>query len=248
MDKDQYNNAVELRYYGRGSGAGAPMHRHAYYQLEYCTAGELHIRCALHNLVCRTGEFVLIPPGMYHKFANRKDVKFLSLKFSAPENMPLRCGSDPMTEYYLDLICRIIDMQEDFPADSLIGKRLINNHLNTIFRLLQKSPPPPTVNNFDTELNRVISELGANTQVGDLAEHFHLSRAEFKYLFAREHGSGDIKKYIIEQVLQQAETLMIYSDLKLDKIAGSLHFSSVYAFSRCYKKNRNLPPSVFRPF
>ena len=80
----------------------------------------------------------------------------------------------------------------------------------------------------------------------ELAEHFNMSRAQFKYAFYKEYGKSDIKGTISRYLIELAQRELLYSDKPLFRIAEQLHFSSIYAFSRFFKQHCGVSPLTFR--
>lgn len=241
------NFEAELLYFGHGRTSGTTMHSHPYFQLEYCIGGMLPAAAEGRSLMLRPGDYWLIPPGTRHKFGrNDGTLDYISIKFASPLVSPLRPGHDPVCRYFLEKIRAVVDSETGFTPYGSEGKGIIENHLSGFLRRLEHTTENAPASKFETELHAAVCDLGARSNVNDLAERVGMTRAEFKYRFRQETGSGRIKDYVDAILLKIIEQHLRYSDTPLTRLAEQLHFSSIYAFSRYYKQRRGLPPSEFR--
>ena len=239
------NFETELLYFGHGYTTGTTMHAHPYFQLEYCIEGQITAQGNRKIRLLNPGDFWLILPGTLHKFnKNKNPLNYISIKFNTSPGIPSFLGHQPVCRYYLEAIRSVIDGETDFNAYASEGKSIIENYLSGILHHLVRTEEPQS--EFKTAMQRWICEFGAAANVNDLAEKFHMSRAEFKYRFQQEIGNGRIKDYIDAAILKIVEQHLCYSDVPLNKIADQLHFSSIYAFSRYYKQHRGISLSEFR--
>lgn len=241
------NFDARLLYFGHGHTTGTPLHCHSYFQLEYCIEGQLEASGNGKKLLLNPGDYWLIPPGLVHQFFNNEKIlNYISIKFTTPGNPGSGTGHDPVGQYHLEKIRAVLDGETMFNAYSSEGKSIIENHLSGFLHRLDLTSTEPPRSEFEVDLQSCICESGAASNVNDLAEQFDLSRAEFKYRFLQETGSGRIKEYIDSILLNIADQHLLYSDVPLNKIAQMLHFSSIYAFSRYFKRHRGITPSEFR--
>ena len=241
------NFDAELLYFGHAHTTGTALHCHSYFQLEYCINGQLAAYGNGEKLFLNAGDYWLIPPGFMHKFySGKKALDYISIKFSSPTKAGSELGHDPVEQYYLEKIRAVLDGETGFSAYSSEGKSIIENHLSGFLHRLDRTSSEPPRSEFEVDLQSCICESGAASNINELAEEFKLSRAEFKYRFLQETGSGKIKEYIDSILLNIAEQHLRYSDTPLNKIAQLLHFSSIYAFSRYFKHHRGITPSEFR--
>ena len=197
---------VQLLYFGHGHTSGSPLHRHPYFQLEYCIEGRLAASGDGEKLFLNAGDYWLIPPDFMHKFYNNKEnLNFISIKFSFPSAVKAELGHDPVGQYYLEKIRAVLDGETAFNAYSAEGKSIIENHLSGFLRRLSQKANEPPRSEFEMALQHCICDFGFATSVNDLADEFKLSRGEFKYRFLQEIGSYRIKEYIDAFLLKIAE-------------------------------------------
>jgi len=240
------NANVELLYFGHGHASGTDLHRHPYFQLEYCVGGRLPGADAEKPVVLEAGDYWLIPPQGRHKFLKAESgLDYISVKFHAGKGFAGRTGRDPVCGYFLDRIRAVMDGETAFNAYSPEGKCVIENYLACFLGRLDRLTDPTRKSRFETRVRACVFDCGAAANVDCLAERFGMTRAEFKYRFRREIGHGRIKEYIDSVLLGLIERHLRYSDASLNRIAEQLNFSSIYTFSRYYRRHRGIPPSKF---
>lgn len=88
------------------------------------------------------------------------------------------------------------------------------------------------------------NNLNATTSVGALAEQLDLTRDQLSKSFNRDFGMP-LKKYLCERITREAASLLL-STASIKEIAKSLSFGSEFYFSRFFKKQTGMPPSVYR--
>ena len=238
---------TELLYFSHGYASAIGMHSHSYCQLEYCIGGRLFASSQGKEIVLHPGDFWLIPPEVRHEF-HKTDLPqdFISVKFRTKESPVQQISRDPVCLFYLDEIREAIDGIGRFSTYSGESRFIMEHALSGLLRRIAKTPEQPRISDFESSLQNAIFQSGAAISVEELADFFHLTKAQFKYRFAKETGNSNIKKYIDGILLKMADRQLLYSDQPLGRIAGELHFSSLYAFSRYFKHHRGKSPSDFR--
>ena len=82
-------------------------------------------------------------------------------------------------------------------------------------------------------------------QVGDVAEHVGRSRSYLTSRFKKELGF-DISSFIMRRRLEEAKSLLTYSDKSLSEISSYLCFSSQSYFQNVFKKKYGITPNQYR--
>ena len=248
---EDFNTGVELLYFGSGHVSGSPSHAHWYYQLEYCMEGQISAVCAGRRFQLLPGDLLLIPPDHEHRFyPSQEALSFISIKFNCASPLPMISSHDAVCGFYLDEISRFLNGKHRFSAYSAEGKSIIENHIRGVLSQLtqvpEKSGDADADSEFSANLRYMIGREGAKTTVDSLADNFHASRSEFKYLFLKKMGNGRIKEYIDNVLMRMAENHLRYSAMPVGEVASRLNFSSIYAFSRFYKLRRGMTPTEYR--
>ena len=79
----------------------------------------------------------------------------------------------------------------------------------------------------------------------DIARVACLSQSHFCRIFKKETGFTPVE-YLNSVRLENAKTLLLYSNFTLTEIADMTGFSGIHYFSRIFKKNEGLSPSRYR--
>ena len=82
-------------------------------------------------------------------------------------------------------------------------------------------------------------------QVGDVAEHIGRSRSYLTAKFKKELGF-DVSTFIMRCRLEEAKSLLTYSDKSLSEISSYLCFSSQSYFQNVFRKKYNVTPLQYR--
>lgn len=82
-------------------------------------------------------------------------------------------------------------------------------------------------------------------QVGDVAEHIGRSRSYLTNKFKKELGF-DVSRFIMRCRLEEAKSLLTYSDKTLSEISTYLCFSSQSYFQNIFKKKYGITPLKYR--
>jgi len=78
-----------------------------------------------------------------------------------------------------------------------------------------------------------------------ISEKMKVSYSSLSNVFSAKENIT-VEKYIILQRMERVKELLIYSDISINDIAFTMHFSSVAHLSNQFKKVTGLTPSFFR--
>ena len=91
----------------------------------------------------------------------------------------------------------------------------------------------------------ITQHINEAIQVGDVAEHIGRSRSWLCARFKKELGF-DISHFIMRCKLEEAKSLLTYSDKPLIEISNYLCFSSQSYFQNVFKRKYGVTPKQFR--
>lgn len=102
---------------------------------------------------------------------------------------------------------------------------------------------------MSTEVFRCIQFISNHVnepiQVGDVADHIQRSRSYLTRKFKEELGF-DISSFIMRCKLEEAKSLLTFSDKSLSEISSYLCFSSQSYFQNVFKKKYKMTPLQYR--
>ena len=237
---------IQILYFEHSYRSVTMLHSHSYCQIEYCMGSPMRIYDGTNYRMLAPQHAWIIPPDTKHQFLNTEKQDFLSLKFCTPAALQECITGDKVISLLLENICHIVDQQKTLSPHSAEGHFLMEHYLAGIIDRLSGIASAPDTSAFEARFFAAVCHQGAQLSVDNLAEFFNLSRAQFKYAFFKETGSGDIKGTISRYLIKMAQQDLQYSDKSLGKIAEQLHFSSIYAFSRFFKQHCGISPLGFR--
>ena len=91
----------------------------------------------------------------------------------------------------------------------------------------------------------ITHHINESIRVGDVAEHIGRSRSYLTNKFKKELGF-DVCSFIMRCKLEEAKSLLTYSDKTLSEISNYLCFSSQAYFQTVFKKKYSLTPTQYR--
>ena len=91
----------------------------------------------------------------------------------------------------------------------------------------------------------IFCNLQSEIKVSDMAEQFAVNADYLSFLFHKSTGKT-ISRYVLEEKVKAAESMLVYTDNSLQEIAFALNFSSQSHFSTVFRKIVGVTPRQFR--
>ena len=98
---------------------------------------------------------------------------------------------------------------------------------------------------FDNVIRHVIQNHTQNITIDDLVKQFSCSRSKISHTFKAKTGKT-FREYLTDLRLNDALSLLKYSNLNITEIAYSIGFSDSVYFSNVFKKYVGVSPIVYR--
>lgn len=240
------------------------VHRHDVWQLDLCLQGEAEIFVGSSCYKAAQGDIVIISPGLEHRIVYPAAQKFMcwSFKCSAPWNSAPRIvvagGADCRRERTAliraaDELCRGF-----FPAELIGSNRsfavsegfdflaaLTSLLTAIVMRCFFDSPGGGGECDLPERISRYVHNRGgAGIKISELAKEFHCSAGHLRVLMYQQCGIGT-KEFVDRKRAEIAQKMLLYSDMRVNELAGSMGFEDVKYFSRFFKKYTGLLPSEF---
>lgn len=246
-----------------------PLHSHSFYEILYCTEGDIQylLGTSLHHI--GTGDLVVIPPGSSHRrlpfMPNTSHGRyglwvnaswFESMGQAFPELMALKN------------VPSILTVKETAWEN-------IETHFSRAWRETQEQSPLWQVNVYGeiilllADLCRAFTELASEEKnrkqepdlleqilsfvevnlsekitIADTARHFFISESCITHLFCKKAGLS-FYRYVTQRRLIAAKSL-IGKGIALEQIGQAVGFGSYSNFYRAFVREYGITPSQFR--
>ncbi|WP_105619863.1 helix-turn-helix domain-containing protein [Vallitalea okinawensis] len=105
--------------------------------------------------------------------------------------------------------------------------------------------PSHSANKLSIVLDYIENNLNRHVTNNELADLIHLHPNYFVTIFKKSLGVSP-KKYINDIRLRKAKDLLLSTELNISDITYQLGFKDIYYFSKKFKKDTGLSPSLFR--
>ncbi len=118
---------------------------------------------------------------------------------------------------------------------------------------LNTETDPPNANSYEikvpADVSKIITYLNTHyaetLEVTEIAEQLHLSHSRLIALF-KKFESVTPKQYIINLRIRKARELLENSSLSISEIAAKVGYHNALYFSRIFKKNTGISPTLYR--
>lgn len=201
------------------------------FQKSECTFYWLHFRCA--NVIPRN---VLLPDSIHDGYDNilipiqgflKYPEKVLLLLLRLQDS--LKNGYD---SYYLNLLSTLI-LCEISNQHALQDSRQRNTN---------RAGTEKIYNDIKDYIAYYIHE---NIKISDIAAHFNYNEKYISRLF-KQHSGCTLKQYILQEKIENANFLLLDTNLSVKEIAEHLGFANYHTFEMCYKKYTSMSPTDYK--
>ena len=245
-------------------------HYHSEYEILFMLDGERYIfvNNGTHKLTA--GDIVMIKPYKLHFTENRESEYFkryvLSfsdkiLKSILSEEECLRLTADIHTGViHLDAdafaavktICEDLS-GHDYTKDRFLKKKLAAKIL-TLLDILKNISSPRSLkdsadlicsDNLAGVLNYINRHFNEDLTLDLVVQYAHMSKANFCRVFKRETGNTFLQ-YLNNLRVAYAHSLLVETDMQIQKISEKAGFSSLLHFERVFKNAHGITPSAVR--
>ncbi len=109
----------------------------------------------------------------------------------------------------------------------------------------QKTEMPPLLLEARTFISQHYTD--SDLEIGQIARHLNISEVYFRKLFKDHYGISPMK-YINQMRIRQAQSILHDQMLSIGAVAELSGFSSIYSFSRTFKRMMGYPPSDYQKY
>lgn len=230
------------------------------YQLVYITRGRGFFETTETGRVrIQAGQVFLLFPGIRHRYRpvkkqgwdenwigfNGEVADRLMRNFFSPEKAVIRVGYD---QELRDLIRSIVNLMQEAPAgyQQLMAARTVETLALIRSRAMSfHASDREVIQRVQQARNFLLRNSEDDIDMEQLAKELGLSYSRFRAMF-KEHTGTAPHQYQLNIRIHKARDLLRYSSLSIGEIAERVGFSSVYYFSRLFKKREGCPPRFYR--
>lgn len=218
------------------------------WQIEFIVDGEVDLETKERSYHLESGDSILIPAGIWHRFAfGEKSKESWSIKFSV-EGFKRRCeikvidDSLPKT-FFKEQILKLAPTFRDKTTASLI-EYLLGDLLDVEYCQDDADSESALMKKIR---EAVLDSYGMNVKVKDVAKELGYTKEHLNKVF-REQMGVSIKSYIDMERYKRAKKHLSYSDKNISEIAVMMGFPDVFAFSRFFRRMNGDSPRCFKNY
>ncbi len=236
------------------------MHSHSFTEFLYIEKGEGYILTRGGGFHVKVGDFVLLPPSLYHteKSSDKDDMEYYALGVSniVLKETLLRESYNPLfplgekTEKIGASIRRIFEYLSQEKAGMECAVYSI--FLDIISSLMSFDKSPFLIRETAEENTLMVglkdyidTHYMENFNLDDLASLFHLSKYHLVREFSHFYSLSPMA-YLEERRIREAKYLLSSTDLSITVIAQTLAFSSSSYFSQRFRLLTGVTPHEYR--
>jgi AraC-like DNA-binding protein len=230
------------------------------YQLVYITKGRGLFESEQTGRVrIQAGHVLLLFPGIWHRYRPVKTVGWdeswigfggdyadrIMHGFFPPDRAVIRVGYD---ENLLHHMRATVDLMQAMPAGyaQLLAARVVDALARVrSLSMSYSATDRETVNKLQQARCFLLDHSAEPIDMRALAKRLGLSYSRFRSMFKAHTGAAP-HQYQLDIRTNKARDLLTGTNLTITEIADRLGFSSVYYFSRLFKKREGVSPRQYR--
>lgn len=222
-----------------------PSHKHPDWELIFQFNGKSHSTVDNCTYEFEEGDFLLIPPGLYHKCKHEHPFSDMFIRFSECrlplKPIHLRDVEGNITSLFKTII-------KLYTEKEFYYKELVDATLDLLLTYIEKYDKVqvtyPFVYAFKDVLYENIENIGFS--VNAALDKSGYNRDYFRRCFKKEFGVSPIE-YLTDLRITKAKQLLVQEDFAgVGSVAFQCGFADSLYFSTCFKKHRGMPPLQYR--
>ena len=250
-------------------GTNMPFHRHSFYEMHLMLDGESMYQTKDHNeYVLHKGDAIIIRAGLDHRcnFCSSVLNKVsLSFGLSAHGDSPfakelsarlMNCDvvQTSETEPLLPILYQILEeVSRQEMGYEEATKALVFRLVLALARLNRQDLPDKESLPNETRVDRRIGEIEAFIHdhmsemitPSDVAASIHISTKQINRILQNAFGMNTTE-YIAHIKCAYAKHLLAFTDEPITDIAMKIGYSSVFSFTKFFRRVEGMPPALFR--
>ena len=259
---EQYLNSIQVQYitggYFKADNKWNQTEKLKLNKFYYVTDGEFELTIENKIFTIKKGQLVMIPADLKHNYKLTENEHMHKHwchfeAYSGTENFFNVVKTDLIVDIginreLINLFKKLYEYEKSQDSTSDLSSRA--TLMLIIAKYLKKCKSVVIENNAEnSDLSPVISFMKENIATGitvsQLAEFTHLHPNYFIRLFKQYFGSSPIK-YFNNMKVTAAKEYLQKRNMSVEETSKNLGFSDIYSFSKFFKKNVGISPSLFK--
>lgn len=242
------------------------LHSHTFYEVLYCSSGDLEYLLGTERYRLQKGDIVIIPPGVSHRplFLEqltepyRRMVLWISCSFAEritgflPELPPcrphllLRTAGTQWEMLEQPFRTAVQETARKAPGWEAVVLAQTVQLLVGIFRAVAHLPPPQSEQRelLDEIMVYIEHHLAERISLEQMARQFHVSTSTVSQLF-RKRMDVSFYHFVTQRRLIAAKNL-IQSGVSLEQTAAAVGFGDYSNFYRSFRREYGITPAAYR--
>lgn len=236
------------------------MHSHSFTEFMYIEKGEVDILTRYNTFPSKAGDFVVLPPGLYHTEKSGLEVsaEYYVLGVS---NLVLRDYANAkeynpvfsLGQFSPKISANIRKIFSSLASNSKVSEvEVMAIFLDTVNTLMHLPASHFVISETSNEKGQMVAvkdfidtHYMQNISLDDLASNFHLSKFHLAREFSRTFSLSPIA-YLEKRRIREARYLLSSTEFSMTDIATTLGFCSSSYFSQRFKATMGMTPLEFR--
>ncbi|MGM9536619.1 MAG: AraC family transcriptional regulator [Intestinibacter sp.] len=232
-----------------------------HYLIHYCLSGkgEYHVKDKIYTIL--PGDAFLIMPNVvtYYQADNKDPWTYFWIGFDGNKAKQILnyCGLDNENlVVHSDCIDELKEIGSSMLShynSNYSNEMFIQDKLFEFFSYFAQNtdikPEEKNNINYNPYINKAIEYIQNNYQnfitVQNIADYLSLNRSYLTVLF-KQHLHMSPQEFLLKYRMQQAENLLMNTNLPINQIAYSCGYATQFAFSKAFHNIHNISPRDFR--
>lgn len=230
-----------------------PTHFHSVFELEYILDGEAITYVDNVPLILKPGSLKICTPLNVENLKIQSTVTLLNLNFTEAFINPDLLGDIAPGFVVHDVDDRLITLlYDEVESSNIYGTLYQKNLLNLILldAIRKKNLDLPEESDNSNNIAQQVAlyihlHYREHLTLKDISSRFSYTFNHLSKIFQTTYGMS-ITQYILKTRLEQAEKLLICSNLTVTEICNESGFSSISTFFRVFKQHKGITPKEFK--
>ena len=184
-----------------------------------------------------------------HDSPFRNDILYSSHLMNLSPNMRV-CNYPDIADSFIRMLSTLESVAPYSDLEFELQVKLFSIRIFQLYQnIYSEKYVSPTIDNEQNLYYKIIhyidTHLVTMTKLTDIADDLHYNYIYISRIFKRKFGSS-IYNYYSNKKLHYAKQLLEEKNMSVTEVAAYLNYSSIYVFSRTFKKKYGISPQTFK--